>query len=181
LKGPSKHETRESLLERSSQTHGCPFPIVTSAPAHQSHRTPPWQSLPGQHKHTRVPSPPIYPEVTLATYPPTHPQSYHKERVLHFEDGFVTCPSDVYCNKWPRPRRRTPMVFWCRLLFYFFPGQWPGSFGAWSVKILVILNPTGSVTTSCGFALFIRGEVETPIHDNIRDLVTWECKEHGME
>jgi hypothetical protein len=26
-----------------------------------------------------------------------------------------------------------------------------------------------------------RFKVETPIHDNIRDLVTWECKEHGMK
>jgi hypothetical protein len=24
-----------------------------------------------------------------------------------------------------------------------------------------------------------RPEVETPIHDSIRELVTWECKEHG--
>jgi hypothetical protein len=23
--------------------------------------------------------------------------------------------------------------------------------------------------------------VETPIHDNIRELVTWECKEHGVK
>ena len=23
-------------------------------------------------------------------------------------------------------------------------------------------------------------KVETPIHDNIRELVTWECKEHGV-
>jgi hypothetical protein len=24
-------------------------------------------------------------------------------------------------------------------------------------------------------------KVETPIHDSIRELVTWECKEHGVE
>ena len=24
-------------------------------------------------------------------------------------------------------------------------------------------------------------KVETPIHDNIRELVTWECKEHGVK
>jgi hypothetical protein len=24
------------------------------------------------------------------------------------------------------------------------------------------------------------GKVETPIHDSIRELITWECKEHGM-
>jgi hypothetical protein len=24
-------------------------------------------------------------------------------------------------------------------------------------------------------------KVETPIHDNIRKLVTWECKEHGVK
>jgi hypothetical protein len=24
-------------------------------------------------------------------------------------------------------------------------------------------------------------EVETPIHDNIRELVTWECKEYGVK
>jgi hypothetical protein len=24
-------------------------------------------------------------------------------------------------------------------------------------------------------------KVETPIHDNIRELITWECKEHGMK
>ena len=23
-------------------------------------------------------------------------------------------------------------------------------------------------------------KVETPIHDNIRELVTWDCKEHGV-
>ena len=26
----------------------------------------------------------------------------------------------------------------------------------------------------------ILGKVETPIHDNIRESVTWECKEHGV-
>jgi hypothetical protein len=25
-----------------------------------------------------------------------------------------------------------------------------------------------------------KNKVETPIHDNIRELVTWECKEHGV-
>jgi hypothetical protein len=24
-------------------------------------------------------------------------------------------------------------------------------------------------------------KAETPIHDNIRELVTWECKEHGVK
>ena len=24
-------------------------------------------------------------------------------------------------------------------------------------------------------------KVETPIHDNIRELITWECKEHGLK
>ena len=24
-------------------------------------------------------------------------------------------------------------------------------------------------------------KVDTPIHDNIRELVTWECKEHGVK
>jgi hypothetical protein len=24
-------------------------------------------------------------------------------------------------------------------------------------------------------------KVETPIHDGIRELVTWECKEHGVK
>jgi hypothetical protein len=24
-------------------------------------------------------------------------------------------------------------------------------------------------------------KVETPIHDNVRELVTWECKEHGVK
>jgi hypothetical protein len=24
-------------------------------------------------------------------------------------------------------------------------------------------------------------QVETSIHDNIRELVTWECKEHGVK
>jgi hypothetical protein len=28
---------------------------------------------------------------------------------------------------------------------------------------------------------FIGTKVETPIHDNIRELVTWECKEHGVK
>jgi hypothetical protein len=23
-------------------------------------------------------------------------------------------------------------------------------------------------------------KVETPIHDSIRELITWECKEHGV-
>jgi hypothetical protein len=26
-----------------------------------------------------------------------------------------------------------------------------------------------------------RVKVETPIHDSIRELVTWECKEHGVK
>jgi hypothetical protein len=29
--------------------------------------------------------------------------------------------------------------------------------------------------------LQIMSKVETPIHDNIRELVTWECKEHGVK
>jgi hypothetical protein len=29
--------------------------------------------------------------------------------------------------------------------------------------------------------LSLRTKVETPIHDNIRELVTWECKEHGVK
>jgi hypothetical protein len=24
-------------------------------------------------------------------------------------------------------------------------------------------------------------KVDTPIHDNIKELVTWECKEHGVK
>jgi hypothetical protein len=24
-------------------------------------------------------------------------------------------------------------------------------------------------------------KVETPIHDSIRELITWECKEHGLK
>ena len=24
-------------------------------------------------------------------------------------------------------------------------------------------------------------KVEAPIHDNIRELITWECKEHGVK
>ena len=24
-------------------------------------------------------------------------------------------------------------------------------------------------------------KVETPIHDSIRELITWECKEHGVK
>jgi hypothetical protein len=31
-----------------------------------------------------------------------------------------------------------------------------------------------------GHAKF-QDKVETPIHDNIRELVTWECKEHGVK
>jgi hypothetical protein len=27
----------------------------------------------------------------------------------------------------------------------------------------------------------LKFKVETPIHDNTRKLVTWECKEHGVE
>ena len=27
----------------------------------------------------------------------------------------------------------------------------------------------------------LASKVETPIHDNIRGLVTWECKEHGVK
>jgi hypothetical protein len=27
----------------------------------------------------------------------------------------------------------------------------------------------------------VHTKVETPIHDNIRELVTWECKEHGVK
>jgi hypothetical protein len=26
----------------------------------------------------------------------------------------------------------------------------------------------------------LKDKVETPIHDSIRELVTWECKEHGV-
>jgi hypothetical protein len=29
--------------------------------------------------------------------------------------------------------------------------------------------------------LFFSHKVETPIHDNIRELVTWECKEYGVK
>jgi hypothetical protein len=29
---------------------------------------------------------------------------------------------------------------------------------------------------------FTKGtKVETPIHDSIRELITWECKEHGVK
>jgi hypothetical protein len=27
---------------------------------------------------------------------------------------------------------------------------------------------------------FLSCKVQTPIHDSIRELVTWECKEHGV-
>jgi hypothetical protein len=27
---------------------------------------------------------------------------------------------------------------------------------------------------------FVVSKVETPIHDSIRELITWECKEHGV-
>jgi hypothetical protein len=27
---------------------------------------------------------------------------------------------------------------------------------------------------------FIDTKVETPIHDSTRELITWECKEHGV-
>jgi len=27
----------------------------------------------------------------------------------------------------------------------------------------------------------LKFKVETPIHDSIRELVTWECKEHGVK
>jgi hypothetical protein len=30
------------------------------------------------------------------------------------------------------------------------------------------------------WATIRRAKVETPIHDNIRESVTWECKEHGV-
>jgi hypothetical protein len=29
--------------------------------------------------------------------------------------------------------------------------------------------------------LALQIKVETPIHDNIGELVTWECKEHGVK
>ena len=32
-----------------------------------------------------------------------------------------------------------------------------------------------------GGAPFITRKVETPIHDSIRELVTWECKEHEVK
>jgi hypothetical protein len=50
-------------------------------------------------------------------------------------------------------------------------------------------NPTGLIYVTglsrlsawlCGFAACRVFEVETPIHDSIRELVTWECKEHGV-
>jgi hypothetical protein len=28
---------------------------------------------------------------------------------------------------------------------------------------------------------FLSCKVQTPIHDSIRELVTWECKEHGVK
>ena len=31
------------------------------------------------------------------------------------------------------------------------------------------------------FGLGYDSKVETPIHDNIRELVAWECKEHGVK
>ena len=41
-------------------------------------------------------------------------------------------------------------------------------------------SPTssGPLAPSGSFEL---AKVETPIHDNIRELVTWECKEHGVK
>jgi hypothetical protein len=29
--------------------------------------------------------------------------------------------------------------------------------------------------------VYFRTKVETPIHDSIRELITWECKEHGVK
>ena len=31
------------------------------------------------------------------------------------------------------------------------------------------------------FQGFIGPKVEAPIHDSIRELLTWECKEHGVK
>jgi hypothetical protein len=34
---------------------------------------------------------------------------------------------------------------------------------------------------SSAFLYKNKSKVETPIHDSIRELVTWECKEHGVK
>jgi hypothetical protein len=38
------------------------------------------------------------------------------------------------------------------------------------------------VRVICRSTVSVRGDkVETPIHGSIRELVTWECKEHGVK
>ena len=46
------------------------------------------------------------------------------------------------------------------------------------IIIIIKKNWNAQVTVS---KLVIINKVETPIHDNIRELVTWECKEHGVK
>ena len=49
--------------------------------------------------------------------------------------------------------------------------------------MLVSHNSVSLILTSFSkeFIATCSDKVETPIHDSIRELVTWECKEHGVK
>ena len=49
-------------------------------------------------------------------------------------------------------------------------------------KVDMDQNPSTCNRVHCSWiGLGCKPKVETPIHDNIRELVTWECKEHGVK
>jgi hypothetical protein len=48
------------------------------------------------------------------------------------------------------------------------------------VPILLPLFVDKQSTEATGFRC-VGVKVETPIHDSVRELVTWECKEHGVK
>jgi hypothetical protein len=56
-----------------------------------------------------------------------------------------------------------------------------GGSGHWPPFIFISpLNLVGSgLPSKRNFKTMTK--VETPIHDNLRELVTWECKEHGVK
>jgi hypothetical protein len=56
--------------------------------------------------------------------------------------------------------------------------------GRWYYEVLALsffFSKISFVRSSKALDFKQVAKVETPIHDNIRELVTWECKEHGVK
>jgi hypothetical protein len=48
------------------------------------------------------------------------------------------------------------------------------------ILFVLVIDVCSTLVTLVACAYLI-GKIETSIHDNIRELVTWECKEHGVK